>query len=242
MSKIIKRVPVLLLALFYTTNAKSQNDKLGTWNILNAEYYLNKKWNVWVEGQLRTQKFVDDIYYHQMKGGFSYKLNKTTVFLFGAGQYATYSNGGNFKSPAISHEFRMWEQLTLTSNISRLKIEHKYRAEQRWFNRIYRNTFRYRFNPIVPINKHVIEKGTIYASVFNEVFMTNKAPYFERNRIFLGLGFMINDPLTVQAGFFRQFDYSLSNPGTRKDFIQTSVSFRLNQHKGEPSPHSIPAD
>src|SRR3954452_18500881 len=114
----------LFALLCISSPARSQNNSLGSWNIVNAEYYLNNKLNLWGEVQLRSQKLTSEFYYHELKGGVNYKPNKNLAVLFGTGQYVTYSNGGNFKSPVLSHELRLWEQITLVNNIDRLKIEH----------------------------------------------------------------------------------------------------------------------
>src|SRR4051812_9321007 len=173
---------ICLLALVsISPDLMSQTNVLGSWDVANAEYYLNNKWNLWGEVQTRSQKLTDDFYYHELKGGVNFKPNKNLAVLLGTGQYGTYSNGGNFKSPVLSHEFRIWEQLTLVNNIGRVKIEHRYRIEQRWVNDNYRNRFRYRLNPIIPINKPAVEKGTLFATIYDEIFLTNRAQYFERN-------------------------------------------------------------
>jgi len=173
----------------------------------------------------------DNFYYHELKGGINYKLNKNAAVFIGTGQYGTYANGGNFKRPMATHEFRLWEQLVVNNYIGRVKMEHRYRIEQRWVNHKYRNRFRYRLNPVIPINKSSVTKGTLFATLHDEVFFTSKAPYFERNRVFGGLGYMISRPLTLQVGFMRQFDYSAAGVSTNKNFVQTTLFFRLNQQK-----------
>lgn len=45
--------------------------------------------------------------------------------------------------PYVNDEFRIWQQLVLTNNIGRIKLEHHYRIEQRFTsNAGYRNRFR----------------------------------------------------------------------------------------------------
>lgn len=222
--------------------AQSQANQLGSWDVANGELYLNKKWNLWGEVQLRSQKLTDQFYYHELKGGVNFKPDKNFAILLGTGQYGTYSNGGNFKSPVLSHEFRLWEQLTLVNNINRLKIEHRYRIEQRWLTSGYRNRFRYRFNPIIPINRSTVEKGTLFASIFDEIFLTNRGQYFERNRFFAGLGYQFSNPFTLQIGWIRQFDYLGNNTSRKKDFLQTTLFFRLNQHKSDRPIHPSSMD
>lgn len=227
----------LLMALFGTFTSLGQNNDVGSWNVVNADYYLQNKWSIWGELQVRSEKFFNDFYYHEVKGGGSFKPNKNMGVLIGLGQFATYSDGGNFKSPVLAHEFRLWEQLTLVNNINRIKIEHRYRIEQRWRAGEYRNRFRYRLNPIIPINKSAIEKGCVYISIFDEIFLNNKAPHFERNRLFAGLGYQPLSTISIQMGWIGQYDYNLNNGGSNKNFFQTTLLLRLHQKKNDNNIH-----
>lgn len=232
----------LLTSLCISPAATSQDNSLGSWGVVNGEYYLDKKWNLWSEAQVRSQKFTDQFFYHELKGGINLKPNKNLAILLGLGQYATYGNGGNFKKPGVIHEFRLWEQLTLVNNINRFKIDHRYRIEQRWRGGEYRNRFRYRLNPIIPINRQSVDKGTLYASIYDEVFLTNRGQYFERNRFFCGLGYQFSNPFTLQVGWIRQFDYAGNNTGSKKDFIQTTLLFRLTEDKSDHERHPASMD
>lgn len=222
-------VPAFLLLC---TGAFAQNDKFGTWNIVNTKFNLDKKWSVFNELQLRSQLFFDDFYYYEIKGGISYSVNKNFTFLLGTGRYVTYSNGDNFKKPFVNKEFRTWQQLTMNSYLSRIKFEHRYRAEQRWLsNGGYRNRFRYRLNTFLPLNSNKIEPRTFYLNAFDEIFLTNVAPYFERNRVFAGAGYQFSKQLVVQGGYIYQFDYRANNTKAGKSFLQLSFLIELNAHK-----------
>ena len=218
--------------------ASAQTNELGGWNIANLNYRFNPKISVYAEVQERSQKLVDDFFYHELKTGVSYHLQKNSFF-FGLGNYKTYTYPGNFEKPVTANEFRMWEQFVLNNNIDRVKIEHRYRVEQRWVNGDYFNRFRYRLNPIVPLNHKTISANTIYISAFDEVFFTNKAPYFIRNRVFGGAGYQFSKLFAFQMGFIRQFDYNTVNNGTGKNFIQTSFIFNVDKsnskHEAHPS-------
>ena len=89
---------------------------------------------------------------------------------FGMGNYTTYRYPGNFKTPATEKEFRMWEQLVLNSTIGVIKIDHRYRLEQRWVNGLYHTEFRYRINTLVPVNHTSLQAHTFFASASDEVF------------------------------------------------------------------------
>ncbi len=107
--KILTDVFCSLALLFCSSVASSQSNSLYSWYNANAEYYFNKKWTLSGEALVRSKKLADQFYYHDWKGGVNFRPNKNFGILLGAGQNATYSNGGNFKSPVLNHEFRLYE-------------------------------------------------------------------------------------------------------------------------------------
>lgn len=204
--------------------------QLGSWNIINVKTNLNSRWGLFAEAQLRSLRFYDDFHYYEYKGGVSYNISKNFSVLAGLGNYDTYAEGGNFKLPMVNDEFRTWVQVSMKQSVNRIKFEHRYRAEQRWTIRGYRNRFRYRLQSIIPVNKAKLEKGTFYAVAWNEIFFTDKAPYFERNRLLIGCGFELSDDLAIQTGFLNQFDYRL-NDETGRSFFQVAFLYELSLKK-----------
>jgi hypothetical protein len=213
----------------FLTPVKAQNDKLGGWYLTNLSLSLNKKFALWLETQTRSQQLADDFFYHEFKGGIQYKFPEKITVMLGMGDYKTYTYPGNFKTPMQVKEFRMWQQMVMSNNINRLKIEHRYRIEQRWLNGDFNNRFRYRFNPILPLNHSSVVPKTVYLTAFDEVFFTNLAPYFMRNRFFGGCGFQFSSTVGAQVGWIRQFDYRKADDGTGKNFIQASLIFTLDK-------------
>jgi hypothetical protein len=55
-------------------------------------------------------------------------------------------------------------------------------------------------------------------SASNELFFTNKEPYFERNRMLLAFNFKPSKSATIQIGYLHQFDYQI-NDETGRDFF-----------------------
>ena len=222
----------LLLAalLLLSVISFSQKSHFGSWNVLNTKLTLSEKWSVYNELQLRSQSFYNDHFYYEVKGGVGYAVNKSFSFLLGAGRYITYTDGGSFKKPISANEFRFWQQLTMNHYLERIKFEHRYRVEQRWFKTGYRNRFRYRLNAAVPLNNKKIGPKTFYLACFDEVFFTNKAPYFERNRFFAGVGYQLSKYYTIQPGYVYQYDYR-NDVGTGKHFFQLTLMIEIDAHK-----------
>jgi Protein of unknown function (DUF2490) len=219
----IMKIVITTLFLFVISCTFAQS---GTWNVMNVKANINSKWSLFGEVQLRSLKFYDNFHYYEYKGGGTLNLNKNFSFQAGLGNYDTYAEGGNFKTPMVNDEFRTWLQLSMKLNLNRIKFEHRYRAEQRWTINGYRNRFRYRIQAVIPVNKKKMEKGTLYAAAWNEIFFTNKAPYFERNRVFTGVGYELSEQLTIQTGYLYQFDYRL-NDETGRNFVQISFLYEL---------------
>ena len=231
--KFLKKI-LLLIILFQANKLSAQNSSLGSWDIVNLFIKPTDKYFIYAETQTRSQKLTTDFYYHEFKAGAGLNFAKKHSVFVGLGDYTTYTFPGNYKSPITTKEFRLWEQLILNNNIDRVKIEHRYRIEQRWVNGDFQNRFRYRFNPIIPINHSSIKANTLFATAFDEVFFTNLAPYFIRNRFFAGAGYQFTHLFAFQAGWIRQFDYRISDDGSGKNFIQTTLLFTVDKSKKNP--------
>ncbi len=80
-------------------------------------------------------------------------------------------------------------------------------------------------NAIYPINNVKIEKNKRYIGVYNEFFFNNEQVYFERNRIYGGIGYQINGRLTIQTGVLKNF----LNVGTMtvfRNFYRLSMTYK----------------
>jgi len=231
---------LLVVFLLTALNSSAQKNDAGSWTVLSTKLNLSDKWNLFNELQVRSQSFYSRFYYYEVKGGVSYAVSRNFSFLVGIGKYKTFSDGGNFEQPVTASEFRLWQQLTMNHFLDRIKFEHRYRVEQRWFTTGYRNRFRYRLNAVVPVNSKRISRGVFYATAFNEIFLTNSAPYFERNRVFAGAGYQFSDAFTLQPGYVYQYDYR-NGAGSGKHFFQLSMILELDaqNNKAEKVPGNI---
>jgi hypothetical protein len=197
----------------------AQTLDLGTWNILNLKYNHNDKLSFFGESQLRSLKLYNNFHYYEYKGGINYKVHKNVKLTLGAGSYQTYKEGGNFVLPKNNDEFRIWPQVILSQSVGKLKIEQRYRSELRFTSNGYRNRFRYRLGLSYPFGKERDEYKPFQISANNEIFFTDKEPYFERNRMLLAFNFKPSKATIIQIGYLHQFDYKI-NDETGRDFFQ----------------------
>ena len=101
-----------------------------------------------MEAQLRSLSFYNNFHYHELKGGLDYKFSKNVKFTIGLGDYNTYSEQGNFKTPMRSDEIRLWPQIGINQELGKLLLEHRYRYELRFTDDGLNGRFRYRFGKI----------------------------------------------------------------------------------------------
>ena len=218
----------LLLFLFCIVNSKfclAQTDtRWGSWSILTVQLpsTIEHKWGGYAEAQLRTDAIFSRFQYYEYKAGVSYNISKSFTGLLGTGRYTTY-DADNLSAGPVTKETRLWEQLVISQYLDRLKFEHRYRAEQRWLSSGYRNRFRYRLSMAIPLNKPKVEPNTAYISLYDEVFLNNRAPHFERNRLMAGMGYQLTKNIGAQLGWVNQYNYTTTASGSKNNLVVTLI-------------------
>ncbi len=236
-SNLMKKICTgLMFFALFAQITHAQTFELGSWNILNIHYTLNDNWSLYGEGQLRSLKFYDNFHYYEYKGYVNYKFNKEFSATLGAGSYQTYREGGDFVLPKNNDEFRVWPQLQLTQSLGRFKVEQRYRSEMRFTSNGYRNRFRYRLALSYSFGSKAAGYQRFKLTASNELFFTDKQPYFERNRIACNLNYKITKSTSLMIGYLHQFDYRI-NDETGRDFLQ--IGFYIDIFRNEPTENEI---
>ncbi|MFM7359249.1 MAG: DUF2490 domain-containing protein [Sediminibacterium sp.] len=204
----------------------------GSWNVLNFKYTHSPQLSFFGETQLRSLSFYNQFHYYEFKGGVNYKIFPNVKISLGAGSYQTFREGGNFLKPKNNDEFRLWPQLTLFQDIRKLKVEQRFRSELRWTSTGYRNRFRYRLAISHPFGTKENGAQPFLATISNELFFTNREPYFERNRLQANINYKIAPATTLQVGYLHQFDYRI-NDEIGRDFLILGLYFEFNRKKNK---------
>jgi len=200
----------LVFALFF--GKLSAQEHISSFNSVSVTYNFHPKFYLFAEGQLRGIEDFSYPDYYEIKGGLGYKLTPNHKPFIGIGRYATYADRKLDKK-----EFRVWLQDVVDFKAGRVKFENRVRAEQSWFYEPQtdevsdRIRLRYRLNLTVPLNSAKVEKGTIFANAYEEVFfVTTQEPLFARNRVYGGFGYQIDDHFGIASGYLWQREFALS--------------------------------
>jgi len=231
---------LLMAVLLQPALLGAQDNGLGSWNIVQARYKASERWTVFAEAQLRSLRFYDDFHYHEVKGGAEWRTRHGLRLALGVGKYDTYREGGDFVRPKKSDEVRLWPQLILVQQVGRFKVEQRYRMEARFQASGYRNRFRYRLGLLLPLGPVADGERPWAVGASNEIFFTDREPYFERNRLLFHINRRLTPAISAQVGYLHQFDYRI-NDETGRDFLVLGFYFDLRREgdaKGGDAPAS----
>ena len=203
-------------------NIFSQNNETGNWLMYFGQNKISDKLSIHTEVQYRNHTITpNNTEQLLLRTGLNYHLESAIITL-GYGHIGSHVYLSEKKAPEVE-EHRIFQQLITTNKIGRIKLEHRYRIEQRWSNKDYKNRIRYRLMAFVPLNKKTIEKGTFFIGAYDEIFMNTQQTYFDRNRLYGALGYQINKLTGVQAGMLHQE----TNQGG-KWYLQFALTFNTD--------------
>ncbi len=206
MKKIIKLYALIFSALILDYgSAFAQKSDVGNWFIYFGNQAINKKWNWHNEVQYRNYNFAGDLQQLLLRTGIGYNLSENNNnILLGYGFIHSQRYLPNSEEKRGTDEHRIYQQFITRQNYSRVFLQHRYRLEERFLPDDFNLRFRYLLSLNVPINHSKMIENTIYASAYNEIFVNNQSPVFDRNRLYGALGYVINKSLRIEAGFMAQ--------------------------------------
>ena len=199
----------ILLALFITLPILSfaQESNLGNWIIYFGNKQLNKEWNWHHEVQYRNYNAIGDLEQLLLRTGVGRNLSPgNNNLLLGYGYILSQNYVDGMVEEKISiEEHRIYQQFITKQSFGRIKFQHRYRFEQRFVEDDFRLRFRYFLALNVAINQPTVTDKTVYFSAYNELFINNNRDFFDRNRLYGGLGYRFNKNIRIEIGYMNQF-------------------------------------
>ncbi|MFT6727200.1 MAG: hypothetical protein ACJAV7_001652 [Flavobacteriales bacterium] len=226
-------VTIILLSLFLPKLAESQinQDEVGAWYM----YFFNttfkeSSWGVQGDIQYRNWNLGGDLEQLLLRGGLTFKPKNADIkFTLGYGNITTGAYGHDNSTTGESRIYQ--EALFPVKFGNRFYTNHRFRYEQRFVqDQDLRTRYRYNLFLNIPLNKAVMEGKTIYLALYNELFINGQrnigdgrtVEVFDRNRLYVSLGYMIKNGLKIQLGIMNQTTNSWS-----KNQVQLSFHHKI---------------
>lgn len=204
---------LFILITVYVSNAQVDQSKTGVWYMyfFNAQF-KNSQFGFQGDLQYRNWNTIGDLEQLLIRTGVTY-TPKDANMLFTLG-IANITTGDFGDSNATTGETRFYQEALFPQKLgNRVYLNHRFRYEQRFVdNQDFRTRYRYNLFMNLPVNKTSLEKNALYLALYNEIFINgetniddnNTVELFDRNRTYLGFGYVLKPSQRIQLGWMNQ--------------------------------------
>lgn len=219
MKKLIlfRSISIIANSLF----SQVDESQTGAWYMYFYNHqFKNSQFGIQGDFQYRDWQFLGDQEQLLLRSGLTFTPKDSDV-MFTLG-YANITSGQFGDSDENSIENRIYQEALFGQKIgSRFLLTHRFRYEQRFVeSQDFRTRYRYNLFISVPFNSKTLSPKTIYGAAYNEIFINgersigneNKVELFDRNRTYLGLGYVLNSGIRFQFGWMRQISDNINKP------------------------------
>lgn len=202
-----------VLLLSQSVYSQIDDDKMGAWYM----YFFNTTfndgpWGVQGDVQYRNWNLGEDLEQLLLRGGLTYQGKDSNIkFTLGYGNITTGVYGD---SKDTSSESRIYQEAIYPVKFGkRFYTNHRFRYEQRFVEgQDFRTRYRYNLFLNIPLNNEAITPKTYYIALYNELFINGQrdigdnrsVAFFDRNRFYSGIGYVIKPGYKVQLGVMKQ--------------------------------------
>ena len=198
----LKKKLLIIIFLINIFSVNSQENGIGNWLIYFGNKDLNSTLNWHHEIQHRNYNLSGELEQLLIRTGLGYDVNKNNNILLGYGFIDSRNRVIETNEISKVNEHRIYQQFISKQVIGKIKIQHRYRFEQRFIEDDFKLRYRYFLSLKIPLQK---TNKKYYISAYNELFVNATGENtFDRNRIYGGLGYALNSNIKLELGYMNQ--------------------------------------
>lgn len=219
-----KYIFCLLLLISALDKVLAQDENYGKWFVYFGNQKINNKWLLQSDLQFRLHQIPDQKSQLLLRAGIGYNLTEANnnILLGIAYVKSNWEEGDEAK--LATNEKRIYQQYLYKQKRNNLFITHRVRMEERFLNDDFGLRSRYFITLQKPLNGKLLNRRSIYASCFNELFIDIKNQKFDRNRFYTGIGFGVSDDIRLETGYLIQAQKN-STRGQFQLIVYNNLSF-----------------
>ncbi|GGK74076.1 DUF2490 domain-containing protein [Rufibacter glacialis] len=181
-----------------------QSNRLNHWWQYSGSYWINPQWAVTAHLQYRSYQLFKDPRVGYVGGEVQHAFKDVPISL-GAGYAHLFNrNYVTEEETELTHENRLYQNLTLRGSVGGVGISHRYQVEERWLRQGYHTRLRYQLALRIPLGPKEQEERPWYGILRNEVRVIIRDQPFDSNRVYGGLGYTFNKHFTLEGMWMSQ--------------------------------------
>lgn len=211
MKKNLIIIVLLLLSLNRLKSQEIETNETGSWYTLINKFKVSDKFYFSLVSQLRLVNFAQTARIFIISPSVNYKISKSLTGSTGY-MYLNFHQEG-IRITSLDYENRIWEAISYSSTLGKVKVNQRLMLEQRYFTRVnkttaYSNRIRFRINFDFNLIKFKNDKYLL-GKVSEEIRIRSKSgfsePQFDQNNFGVFLGYELFDNSKIYAGYQRDY-------------------------------------
>ena len=224
MPQIKKYILCLLLIISALDTVLAQDKNYGNWLVYFGNQKINNKWLLQSDMQYRLNQIPNQKSQLLLRAGIGYNLTEANNNLLLGLAYVQSNWEEGDETISTTHEKRIYQQYLYKQKRNNLFLTHRVRMEERFIANDFALRSRYFLSVQKPLNGKLLNRRSLYASGFNELFIDISNQKFDRNRFFTGIGYGVTNDIRLETGYLIQSQKN-STRGQFQLIVYNNLSF-----------------
>jgi hypothetical protein len=219
-----KYILCLLLIISSLDAVLAQDKNYGNWFVYFGNQKINNKWLLQSDVQYRLNQIPDQKSQLLLRAGIGYNLTEANNNILLGLAFVESNREEVDEIVSTSNEKRIYQQYLYRQKRNNWFLTHRVRLEERFIANDFALRSRYFLAVQKPLNGKLLNKRSLYASGFNELFIDISNQKFDRNRLFAGMGYGVTNDIRLETGYLIQSQKN-STRGQFQFIVYNNLSF-----------------